>query len=130
MLKVALPVLYSILMVFGHRALASEPCQVRISVSPDTLPTDLRNRALLNQPALKQAVILAVNQRAGPNSSSESMRVPDSIPFNKLGLGGMNTSAKSTFTQYLESGRSAAGMARMKTMFNEMKDSTKAASYI
>jgi hypothetical protein len=85
---------------------------------------------LLSQPALKQAVISAVNQRAGPANINTGVTSADSIPFNKLGLSGMNTSAKDAFTQYLESGKSATGMARMKTMFNDMKDSAKTASYI
>lgn len=85
---------------------------------------------ILSQPALKQAVITAVNQRAGPDSIHASAPTPDSIPFSKLGLSGMNSSAKGAFTQYLESGKSTIGMAHMKTMFNDMKDSSKTASYI
>ncbi len=130
MLKKALSVVCCLLVMLGHRAFAGEPCLSLLPVSPDTLPANLGDRALLSQPALKQAVISAVNQRAGPDSMHTGITAPDSIPFNKLGLSGMNTSAKSAFTQYLESGKSAVGMARMKTMFNDMKDSTKTASYI
>lgn len=130
MLKAALPILCCVLVMLGHRAFAGAPCLYLLSVSPDTLPTDLQDRVLLSQPALKQAIISAVNQRAGPDSIHAGASVPESIPFNKLGLSGMNTSAQSAFTQYLESGKSTAGMARMKAMFNDMKDSTKTASYI
>lgn len=114
MLKTALPALCCLLVMLGYRAFAGEPCLYLISVSPDTLPTDLRDRVLLSQPALKQAVILAVNQRAGPDSMHAGISVPDSIPFNKLGLSGMNTSAKGAFTQYLESGKSTAGIIGMR----------------
>jgi len=131
MLKKALPVVCCLLLVMlGHRAFAGEPYLSLLPVSPDTIPSDLGDRALLSQPALKQAVITAVNQRAGPDSIHASAPTPDSIPFSKLGLSGMNSSAKGAFTQYLESGKSTIGMARMKTMFNDMKDSSKTASYI
>ncbi len=120
-----MPVVLCLLVLLGTRALAGQVCLS--PVIPDTLPSGLADGELLQQPLLKQAVITAVNQRSMQNTPSVSA---DSIPFSRLGLSGMNTSAKGAFTQYLKSGNSAAGMAKMKAMFNGMKDSARTAAYI
>ncbi|WP_343693218.1 hypothetical protein [Chitinophaga sp.] len=124
-LKRALPVILLLLVLQGTRTLAGGLCPS--SVIPDTLPTCLADGQLLQRPALKQAFITAVNQRSVQDTQFQHI---DSIPFTRLGLSGMNTSAKAAFIQYLNSGNSAAGMAKMKTMFNGLKDSTRTAAYL
>ncbi|SFW66835.1 hypothetical protein [Chitinophaga sancti] len=126
--KGALPVVLCLLVLLGTRVYAGQ--RSLSSVNPDSLPAGLADRALLNQPALKQAVISAVNQRSGTNNLQPTAFTKDSIPFSKFGLNSMNTSAKAQFTQYLTSGNSAAGMTKMKTLFNSMKDSTKTSAYL
>jgi len=126
--KRALPAVLCLLVLLEHRAHAGQ--RSLSLVIPDSLPAGLTASSLMNQPVLKQAVITAINQRTPDSIPPQFSFNGDSIPFNKLGLNGMNTSAKTAFTHYLETGNSAAGMAKMKTMFQGLKDSTKTAAYI
>ncbi|SFM67486.1 hypothetical protein SAMN05428949_0394 [Chitinophaga sp. YR627] len=97
------------------------------SLLPDSLPGDLAKRNLMNQPALKSAVVNAINSRV------DDTHVPDNIPaisFDKLGLGGLNTGAKAQFMQYLQAGKGATGIAKMQGTLDKMKDSSRKMQYI
>jgi len=81
----------------------------------------------MNQPALKSAVVNAINSRV------DDTHVPDNIPpisFDKLGLGGLNAGAKTQFMQYLQAGKGATGVAKMQGAFDKMKDSSRRMQYI
>lgn len=113
------------------RALPAALCLL-VKLSNPASAQSLQHDSLLNllkdQPALKNAVINAINRR----SALSSLTVPttDSIPFSRYGLSTMQPDAKQQFTRYLEAGNTATGMAKMHTMLNSLKDTLKCADYI
>lgn len=54
----------------------------------------------------------------------------DSLPFNRMGLTGLQPGARREFMQYVNAGKTTAGIARMQTMFNGLQDSTKGRQFI
>lgn len=92
-----------------------------ISFPVDSLPVPLKTAAL------KNAVMDSLNKRY--------MNFPvqlssDSFPFNRMGLTGLHSGARQEFMQYVNAGKSTAGIARMQTMFHGLQDSTKGRQFI
>ena len=94
----------------------------------DTLPADLSERSVMNQPVLKTAVVNAINRRENYVHPGDSALA--TISFDKLGLGNLNTGAKTQFIQYLQAGKGATGVAKMQGTFDKMKDSSRRMQYI
>jgi hypothetical protein len=97
-------------------------------VQKDSLPADLAERTLMNQPGLKTAVVNAINKRENYVHPGDSVLA--TISFDKLGLGGLNAGAKNQFVQYMRTGKTSAGIAKMQGAFDGMKDSSRRMQYI
>jgi hypothetical protein len=101
----------------------STPVRAQTNAPHDSLLPPLES-----QPVVKAAMINAINQRSA--AMGKALPVTDTIPFSRLGLSGLQPSARQQFTQYLNAGNTNAGIAKMHTMFNGMQDSIKSQQYI
>lgn len=97
-------------------------------VFQDTLPGDLSARSLTNQPALKSAVVNAINNRVEDSYSQDTLKA--TLSFDRFGLNGLHQGSRAQFMQYMQAGNTDAGIAKMQRTFDGMKDSTKQARYI
>ncbi|PWV56698.1 hypothetical protein [Chitinophaga sp. S165] len=125
MYKRALPAM-ACLMVWLMPAAFADPLIPR--VFQDSLPNDLATRSLSGQPALKSAVVNAINNRTPGLHPQDT--VSPALPFNKFGLSGLNPGARMQFVQYMNAGNTATGITKMQGFFDGMKDSSKQARYI
>jgi hypothetical protein len=91
------------------------------AIAADSLPDPLRDVVL------KHAVMDSLNKKY---ADIPRQFLPDSMPFSRLGLNGMQTGARQEFMQYVNAGKSSAGINRMQTMFNGLHDSTKVSRFI
>lgn len=94
----------------------------------DSLPNDLAAQSLSNQPALKSALVNAINNKVTDLHSLDT--TPPVLPFSRLGLSGLHQGARTQFVQYMKAGNTPAGIAKMQRIFDGMKDSAKQTQYI
>lgn len=86
------------------------------AITTDSLPVPLKN-----------AVMDSLNKKY---ANVPGQLLPDSLPFNRFGLNGMQQGARQEFMQYMRAGNSAAGIAKMRTMFHGLQDSARGARFI
>lgn len=94
----------------------------------DSIPGNLADRSLISQPALKSAVVNAINSKIADAPSGDDK--PAVLPFEKMGLGGLHAGARAQFVQYMQAGNTKTGIARMQKTYDGMKDSTRQLQYI
>jgi hypothetical protein len=126
MYKRALPAV-ACLLVWLMPAAFADPLIIP-HVFQDSLPNDLATRSLSNQPVLRSAVVNAINNRTTDFHPQDT--TAPVLPFERLGLSGLNQSARMQFVQYMNAGNTATGVAKMQRLFDGMKDSTKQTRYI
>lgn len=98
------------------------------AISRDSVPADIAGRNLMSQPEIKSAVVDAVNRKISNMPAKDT--AGDVIPFNKFGLGGLHSSARAQFVQYMRAGNTDAAIGKMQGVFDSMKDSVKKVHYI
>lgn len=95
-------------------------------VLPDSLPHDWSAQPPTNQPVVKNAVVNAINRKVSDTPGGGI----DTLSFDQLGLSGLHNGARKEFMQYVNAGRTSAGVSRMQTVLSGMKDTTKRARYL
>ncbi|MBW8682707.1 hypothetical protein [Chitinophaga rhizophila] len=93
----------------------------------DTVPLTI-DQDVMERPAIKTALVNAINRQVVNTMPGDSM--VNTLPFDRLGLGGLHTSARSQFTGYMRAGKTNVGISGMQRVFDNMKDSTRKLQYI